>query len=262
MPKITAAADESAATTLLHDAETTLGTLTTGPNSGNLGPFSATYSASVSFSGGTVTLTPPDIIGIANCNLNYTVSLHFGVDLNNIIPPLCFPSVCILNFCTPSFCITWQTISVPVNFGDTATFTADFHLNPHLSGPDWLIDVVINGIPQLEFGPATAGILLLIEAAVTPAVAAVPFIGPFIAAAVDAIITFIGIAGLTGFLGQILTPFVSGLTFTIYKQPQSFPALPAAGPLDPEADVTITSLAAIVAASDKNELVITAGIAG
>ena len=71
----------------------------------------------------------------------------------------------------------------------------------------------------------------------------------------------IGIAGVTGLLGDIITPFISGLTFTVYSQPKLFPALPASGPLNPEVDVTITSLGAAVQASDKNELVITASIA-
>ena len=77
----------------------------------------------------------------------------------------------------------------------------------------------------------------------------------------DAIITAIGIAGLIGFLAQILTPFVSGLTLTIYNQPQLFPLIPAGGAIDPEVDVIITSLAADVEATDKTELVIKADIA-
>jgi hypothetical protein len=262
MPDILAAADQSAATTLLHDAETTLGTISPPPGSGQLGPFTATYSASVSFSGGSVNLTPPNIIELANCNINYSVSLSFSIDLDDFLPKLCLPPICFLFWCLPSICIDWPTITVPFNFSDTATMTADFHLNPHLSGPNWFIDVVINSIPSLSFGPGTAAILIGLEAALTPVLLAVPFIGPVLALAADAIIDAIAIGGLTGFLGDMLTPFVSGLTFTIYKQPKLFPVIPAGGPLDPEVDVTITALGASVQASDKNELVITADIAG
>jgi len=121
--------------------------------------------------------------------------------------------------------------------------------------------VVIVGIPLLQFGPATAGILAALGAALSLALLPIPFIGPFVAGAVVVIVAIIGVAGLTGFLGTIITPFVSGLTFNIYKQPKSFPVLPAASPIDPEVDVQITALAAAVQATDKDELVITADIA-
>jgi hypothetical protein len=262
MSDILAAADQSAATTLLHDAEITLGTPSQS-GSGSLGPFTAGYDVSVNFSGGSVNLTPPNIIEIANLNINYSAGLNFSIDLNNFIPEICIPSICFIFFCTPSFCISWPTIPLPsFNFSDTATITADFHLDAHLSGTTWLIDVVINGVPSLSFGPGTAAILVALEAAITAIVSAVPFIGPLIAVAVDAIISAIAIGGLTGFLGQMLTPFVSGLTFNIYKQPKLFPVISASGPLNPEVDITITALGADVQASDKTELVITASIAG
>ena len=53
MPDILVAADEPAATELLHDAETTLGTLTRS-GSGSLGPFNANWSASAFLAGGAV----------------------------------------------------------------------------------------------------------------------------------------------------------------------------------------------------------------
>jgi hypothetical protein len=62
-------------------------------------------------------------------------------------------------------------------------------------------------------------------------------------------------------LGTIITPFVSGLRFNIYTQPKLFQVLPAAGPTDPEVDITITALGATVQATDKNELVIAGDIA-
>jgi hypothetical protein len=258
---ILAAADTTAATTLLHDAEITLGTLNKS-DSASLGPFTASYNASVSFSGGSVNLTPPNIIEIANCNIHYSLNASFSLDLDDFLPEICFPPICFLFWCTPPLCISWPTITIPFSFSDTATMTADFHLNPHLTGPTWFIDVVINSVPSFSFGAGTAALLLALEAAITPILLAVPFIGPFLALAADAILSAIAIGGVTGFLGDMLTPFVSGLTFTVYKQPKLFPVIPAGGPLDPEVDVTITALGAAVQASDKNELVITASIAG
>lgn len=261
MPDIIAAADQTAATDLLHDAEVTLGTLSKS-GGGSLGPFVANYSASVSFSGGTVALNPPNVIQITDCNIDYSLNLSFGLDLNDFLPDFCLPQVCIFGWCTPKICVTWPTVTIPINFSDTATMTGDFTVNAVLSGSDWLINVVVDGIPLLEFGAGTLALLAAIGAAVTAAVGWVPFIGPFLAILADAVLAAIGIAGITGLLGDILTPFVSGLTFTVYKQPQLFPVIPASGPTDPEVDVTITALGAVVQASDKNELVITASISG
>lgn len=259
MSDIIAAADQTAATTLLHDAEATLGTLTKS-GSGSLGPFTASYSASVSFSGGSVTLSPPNIIQLANCHLNYSLHFNFAIDLNSFLPHFCLPQVCLFGICTPKICISWPTINIPFGFSDTIAFTGDFTLDAHLAGPDWLVDVVIVGVPLLQFGPTTAAMLAALGVAITAAVAWIPFIGPFLAIGVAAIIAAIGIAGLTGFLGAIITPFVSGLRFNIYKQPKLFPVLPFASAIDPEVDVTITALGAAVEATDKNELVISADI--
>lgn len=259
MPDITVAADESAATTLLHDAETTLGTQSNS-GTGSLGPFSASWNASVSFSNGSVTLTPPNVIELANCQMHYSLGFSFSIDLNAILPEFCLPQICIWGICTPSFCIPWPTISVPVSYSDSLSFTADFSLNPHLSAGFWLVDVVIDGIPALDLSPAAAAILTAIGAAAAPLLALVPFIGPFLVLAVPAILATIGIAGVTGLLGPILTPFVSGLTFTVYRQPQLFQVLPALLPLDPAVDITLNTITAAVVGSDKNELVLTAAI--
>ena len=265
MADITLAADQAAATKLLHDAENALGTLSTGPQVGNLGPFSATVSATASFSGGAIDLIAPNIIRIANCNFNYTVNLSFSIDLNSILPHFCLPQVCIPipfdgEICTPKICISWPTITVPVSFSDTITFTADFTLNAHLSGANWLVDVVIVGIPALDLSPAAAGILVAIGAALTPILLAIPFIGPFLAIAADAILAAIGIAGLLGLLGPLLTPFVAGLTFQIYNQPKVFQVLPNSSAIDPAVNINLDLLQAAVLASDKNELVLTSNI--
>jgi hypothetical protein len=263
MADITVAADQAAATKLLHDAETLLGTQTTA-GGGTLGPFAATWNASVSFSGGSIDLLPPNIIQITNCSFNYSLGFSLIVDLNSFLPHFCLPQVCIPtpwgDICTPRICVSWPTITIPVNYSDTIHFTSDFTLNAHLSGPTWLVDVVIVGIPFLDLSPAAAAILLAIGVAATPILLLIPLIGPFLALAVDAILAAIGIAGLTGLLGPLLTPFVTGLTFNIYKQPKVFEVLPNAGPVDPAVDINLDLIQAAVLASDKNELVLTANI--
>jgi len=265
MADVLAAVDATGLTDVLTAAETRLPPLVAG-GSGSLGPFVASYSASGSFSGGSVALTPPNTIQVTNCTLHYSLSLSFGIDLNRVIPPLCLPQVCIPipfdgQICTPAFCITWPVINISLpTYSDSLQFTADFSINPHLSGATWLIDVVIISIPTLNLSVTAAGLLAAIGAAVVAIVAAVPLIGPVLAAAVAAIMALITLAAVTGLLGSILTPFLSGLTFNIYKQPQQFQLLPAAAG-DPAVQVTINALgASVVAAADKNELVATADV--
>jgi hypothetical protein len=260
MSDIIAAADQTATTDLLHDAEVALGTQSIG-GSGSLGPFVAAYSASVSFNGGTVNLVPPNVIQIADLNISYALNFSFGLDLGSFLPSLCLPQICFFGWCTPKICITWPTVTIPISFSDTATLTADFSVVAVLNGSDWLVNVVVDGVPLLQFGAGTAALLAAIAAAITVAVGWVPFIGGFLVLLADAVLAVIGIAGITGLLGDILTPFVSGLTFTVYHEPKLFPVLPNSGPNDPEVDVTITALGAAVQASDKNELVISASIA-
>jgi len=259
MSDITVAADQTAATKLLADAEVLLGTKSSN-GGGSLGPFSATWGASVSFSGGTVTLTPPNIIEIDNCTLNYSLSFSFSLDLNDFLPSFCIPQICIFGFCTPSFCVTWPTITIPFSYSDSLTFSADFTLNPHLTGGTWFVDIVIVGIPQLDLSVAAAAIIAGLGAAIAAVLAPIPLIGPFLAGAVVAITAAIGIAGITGLLGSILTPFVSGLTFTITLTQQVLTVVPASLPLDAAVNIKVLTLGASVVASDKNELVLTADI--
>lgn len=265
MPDITLAADQTAVTRLLHDAETLLGTLSKS-TSGSFGPFFAQAGASVSFSGGTVNLTPPNTIEMANVSLNYALSLSFGINLGDFLPNFCIPQVCVNipcigQVCTPQICITWPTISFNFNYSDSLQFTADFEVLPHLQGGDWIIDVRILSIPALDLSAAAAAILAAIGVALGAAVASIPFIGPLLGVLVAAVLGAIGIAGITGLLGPLLTLFVAGLTFTIYKEPAIQQVLPVAGPHDPAVSIDVTALAAVVQQTDKAELVVTASIA-
>jgi len=262
MAEITIAADETAATRLLAFGETALGTLSN-PGSGSLGPFSASYNASANFSGGSVDLIAPNIFRIADCELLYSLSFTFTVDLNRILPRFCLPQVCIdLGFfevCTPRICITWPVISIPVGHSGSISFSADFKLNVRRSGGDWIAEIIVDGVPYLQLDPIASAILIAVGGAVSAALALIPFIGIFLAAAVLTITSLIGIAGWLGFLGPILTPFVTGLTFQLYRQSQVFTLLPAAVP-DPAVTINIDSLTASVVSSDEDELVLAADI--
>jgi hypothetical protein len=262
--EIIAALDETGATKLVHTAQAALGTLPAS-GSGTLGPFGASWSASASFSGGSVDLIPPDIIRISNMQLNYSLGLSVQVNLNAILPTFCLPRVCIPipfdgKLCTPKICITWPTVSIPVSHSDALTFSADFRLDIYESPPDWKVDVVIVGVPFLQTSPAAAALLAALSVAVAAVLAPIPFIGPFLAVAAIIIINTIGVAGMLGLLGALLTPFVSGLRFTVYKQPKLFNVLPAGGALNPPANITLDLVEAEVIGTDEDELVLSANI--
>lgn len=264
MPEITIAADETAATSLVAFGQTALGTVTDS-GSGSLGPFTATYNAALSLSGGAVDLRAPDIIRLTNCSVNYSLNFTFTIDLNRFLPRLCLPRICITlpfigTVCTPEVCIPWPIISVPVNHSSSVLFTSDFKLAAALVGANWEVSLIIVGIPSLQLGPAATALLVALGFAVSAALLLVPFIGPFLALAASIIVGAIGIAGITGLLGPILTPFVAGTSIPIGDPiPRNFILIPADG-ADAAVDVLIDSLSASVISSDEDELVLTADI--
>ena len=64
--------------------------------------------------------------------------------------------------------------------------TGDFQLDISLIGGMWKVQAKVLGVPNLQFPATTALLLVAIGAAVTPILLAIPFIGPFLALAVDA----------------------------------------------------------------------------
>lgn len=265
MSEITAALDETGANKLL-DTAITLIPPQSSAGSGNLGPFIGSYSVNATLVNGDVDLRVPDIIRLQDLQLNWNINLSIGIDLSEILPDFCLPQVCVNipcvgRVCTPRVCIDWPTISVPVSFSDFVRADADFRLEANLVAGIWEVRAVIVGTPNLQFGATTAALLAAIGLALTPILLAIPFIGPFLAIATNAILAAIGIAGLTGFLGPILTPFISGIRIPIYDQPQLFPILPFESAIDPQVDIIIDSIAAEVAnTTGEDELVLTAEI--
>jgi hypothetical protein len=207
-----------------------------------------------------VDLIPPptDVIRITGLRLDYTLGLTLSIDLSFL--NFCLPQVCVSTplgkLCTPKICITFPKISVPVSFSSFVNFDADFKLNIHLTGTTWFIDAVVVGVPILQLSPAAAALLAAIGVAVGIALAPIPFIGPLLAGAVIAITSGIGVAGLLGLLGPLITPFVTGLTFNMAQVDQLFEVIPAALP-DPAVDVVIDNITTMLDGSGgEDELVV------
>lgn len=261
---ITAAIDEQAAEKLL---DTAIGLVVLPPanGTGTLGPFTATYNASASLSPGDVDLIAPGTIRIDDFRLDWSLGFSFGFDLSSFIPDFCIPQVCIDipcvgRVCTPGFCVNWPTLTIPVSFSDFVQASADFGISITQTSGVWRVEAVVQSINSLQFGLTTAALLAGISLAVTPILLAIPFIGPFLAIAVNAIIAAIGIAGVTGFLGPILTPFVSGLRIPIYDQPVIFEALSATSAIDPAVFINIDDVKAFIISTNEDELVLTIDI--
>jgi hypothetical protein len=262
MAEITTAVDETAATDLLHVAEAQYGMLHQSPTNASLGPFTVTYSADATLSGGTVDLIPPDIVRVASLRADWSATIAFSFDLSDFLPDIHIPQVCVHipcvgNVCTPRIDIDWPVVDVgPLTISDFATTTADLRLEVVLDGGTWRVNVVIDGVPALQLGPKTAAILTAIGLAISAALMAVPFIGPFLAAAVAAITAVIGISAVTGLLGKIISPFLSGRRFQLGEFAREFVVLPASGLNDPQVDITLDTVTAAVAGSDEDELVV------
>lgn len=265
MAEITAALDESGANKLLTLAIASLGTQSKS-GSGTLGPFTAGHAISATLTNGTVDLIPPNVIRIADLRLDWHLDLNFSIDLGAILPELCLPRVCIDipcvgRVCTPRICIDWPTIPVHVPLSDFVKTTVDLTPDVALNGGHWIVKAKILGVPNLQFGLVSAALITAIGVAVTPLLLAIPFIGPFLALAVNLLLAVFTIAGVTGFLGPIITPFISGLAIPIYDQPQQFQVLPAASAVDPKVDIRIDTIAANVAHNGaEDELVLTADV--
>lgn len=265
MAEIIAAVDEQGANDLFDAAIASLPTLSDS-GSGSLGPFTAGYSVTGTLSNGTIDLVAPGTIGVTDLRLDWHIALSFRFDLSTVLPDFCLPQVCVRipcvgRVCTPRICIDWPTIPISVSFGDFVEADVDLGLAITDTGAEWLVEAQFQAIRRLQFGPTSALLLVAIGAAATPILLLVPFIGPFLAIAVNAILAAIALAGVTGFLGPILTPFVSGLRVEVYRQPKQFVVLPAESAVDPQVDIHLDAIGAEVQHNgSEDELVLTADI--
>ena len=265
MAELVAAVDETAANVLLQDA---LATLMLPPQNGSssLGPFFVNYGATGKLSGGTADLIPPGTIRISDLQLAFSLSLAIGIDLAKVIPEICLPQVCIDipcvgKVCTPKICLPRPTITVPLSFSDVVKATVDLGVDVQLIGPNWHVDAILQGIPNLQLGAAAIALLAAIDAALTVALLAIPLVGLFLAIIVNIILGLIAIAGATGLLGPILTPFLAGLRIPVYDQPKHFEAIPGMGAIDPPVFIELDAVIAVVDGSGgEDELVVSIDI--
>jgi hypothetical protein len=268
MADIIAAVDERGANIVMHHAEAALGVIQKS-GAGTLWQFPTNWNASAFFAGGRVDLIPPNVIRLDDCELHYSVHFNVIVNLNYLLPPIhiTFPPLTWTFFgktftiTFPSIQINWPTVTIPVGHSDMIKFTSDFKLQTYLAANTWHIETVIVGIPFLQLGAGTTAILTALGLAASAVLAPLPFMGPFLAGAVAAITATIGIAGITGFLGPILSLFFTGLRFPIDVQPRIFTALPPSSPIDPEVRIRLDELSASVISTNEDELVIEANFA-
>jgi hypothetical protein len=265
MSEIIAAVDEAAAGQLLRTAVAALGTQSTS-GSTTLGPLGVTYTVTGTLSQGTVDLIPPDTVRIANLRLDWHLSMQLRLDIGDIIPDIhipqiCIPIPCVGKVCTPKIDIVWPTITVPFSFGDFVRTTVDLGLDATRQGPDWVIEVIVQGVPNLATGLPTAAMIAGIGAAVAAAVAWVPLIGPFVAIVVAGATAAIGVAALTGLLGPILSLFIAGKRFEVQRVPAHLEILPATSAIDPSAFIMLDAVDAVIQHNPpEDELVVSADI--
>jgi hypothetical protein len=264
MAEIIAAIDETAAHQLFQTLAAGLPPMSTGGAS-NLGPLRVTYSASATISPGSIDLIPPDTIRVTGLRVSYSLNASFQLRLGDFlpseIPRICVKIPCVGKVCTPRIPLHWPTITIPFGFSDWVRADVDLGVVTTHAAGQWRVEGVVLGIAALQWGPGTAAAVAGIGAAVAAAVAWVPFIGPFLSILVLAVTSTISLAGLLGWLGPIVTPFISGLRFPIYDHPDRLEILPAAGPRDPAVFITLDAIAAEVQHNaPEDELVVLADI--
>lgn len=247
-------------------------------DSGTWGPFTVGYSASVALSGGpgvSVSLIDPDLLSLHNVNVSGSVGVFFSFDLGAILPTVCIPPVQVCvdipfvgTVCTPQVCLTWPKLTVPITLPFALTVSADFHVGVKDGGPKWqIVANIVTASVFVDLTPMAGAIVSAIQAEVNATLGAIPGIGGLLASLVDLVVAALG-ALLTPILLAI-SLFVKGVILLVSlfdptipvvlaRIPKQHKVLPAAGPSDPEVDLTITSLNTSV---HDHELIATADFA-
>jgi len=148
------------------------------------------------------------------------------------------------------------------------TVSADFHVLVHDGGPKWQIAVqLVTASISIDLTPLESVIVSAIQAEVNATLGAIPLIGGLLASLVDLVVAALGTVLIPILLAIGL--FVKGVVLLVSlfdptipvplaRIPKQQKILPAAGPADPEVDLTITALNALV---HDHELVATADFA-
>jgi hypothetical protein len=246
-------------------------------DSASWGPFSVGYSVNVALSGGTIELidAPANIVRVHNLNISGNAGVYFSFNLGAILPTICIPpfKVCIdIPFvgevCTPQVCITWPSITIPINLPFSVNVSADFGISVQSAGANWEVDLLVYPFSLfIDLSPMASVIINAIESQVDAVLNTIPLIGPLISSLVNMVI-----GALSGVLSTILnaiSSFIHDVILLLDLFSPTIPVpiltfaktqamLPAGGPSDPEVDVTIAALGATIA---DHELVATANFA-
>lgn len=234
-------------------------------DSASWGPFTVGYSVNASVSGGTVELidTPVQLIRVHDFNVSVSVSVSLSFDLNNILPQICIPPVQICiptpfgEICTPQFCISWPSVTVPLTIPLSLNISADFGIQVRDGGSTW--DMVLLIFPfslVIDPTPTINAILDAVKNAVDGVLNGIPLIGPLIADLVNLIIGALQsvislIAGAIDALIHEVILLIDIFSPTVPVKLLSFNKveviIPASGPGDPDVDLTLVSLTAQIA---------------
>jgi hypothetical protein len=253
---MTAALDQTGATRLLAWAEGRHPEIALN-GSRALGPFVAAYGAWATFAGGTVTLSPPKNIRLADATVRFRLTLDITLDVSRLIPDFCLPQACadvpfVGRVCIPPkpICIDWPSVTIPVSYSEAATFTADLTVEVHLQEGLWVAETVLLATPSVQIGSLDR-LLQTIRAAADAVLRNLPYIGPLLGKALDALIGSVS-GALGGTLGSIITAVVGGTRFRLYEHSATL-SVPIDGtPIT----VTLDQVQVDVVASDENELVL------
>lgn len=231
--------------------------------SATFGPFTVGYSVSASVSGGTVELvdTPIQVIRVHDFNVSASAGVSLSFDLNNILPEICIPPVQVCvdipfigHVCTPQFCVSWPSVTIPLTIPLSLNISADFGLQVRDGGSTW--DIVLLIFPfslVIDPTPTINAILNAVKAAVDGVLNGIPLIGGLIADLVNLVIGALqGVISLIAgaidaliheviLLIDIFSPTIP-VTLISFNKVEAM--LPAGGPGDAEVDITLASLTA------------------
>jgi hypothetical protein len=236
------------------------------------GPFFASYSASVSLSGGTAKLenAPANKLDVTGLNVSGAIAGSVGFDLGLILPHICIPPVrvCIKvfshRFCTPQYCVTWPHVDVGLSLPFAFNLDVSFGFRVDDLGSQWAIVLLIDPFsPRFDLSPMGQVIIDAIKAEVEWKLSSIPLIGDLIADLVNTVIgVFTPVASLiTGAFGVLINAVLSlldllnvSIPYTLLKFDKLQQFIPANIPLGGDAPVKLT-LRALTANVLDDELV-------
>ena len=213
----TVALSENGATNLLRGLLGGQAHGTSGSNS--WGPFRMDYSANVQLSGGTIEIvdSPRDIFRVWNINAAGQIGLALIFNLGAILPRICIPpfQACvdipfIGRVCTPQVCVTWPSVTVPINLPYTLNISADFDVEVSQRGSFWDVNLLVYPLSlQVDLSP-NAGVLVdTVRRYVRSVLEDIPLIGNLIAGLVDTVLG--ALSGLVSTIFSVLNQVVHKL---------------------------------------------------